>query len=335
MPMRARILLLLIAVAIGVGVVAWIVRYQPFGPADTIGSPLASAHPAAAGWQPGPEAPFARLEMATAVFAGRIWMAGGFEPDGSATDAVAILDPSTGEWTDGPRLPAAVHHAALAADGDGLILMGGYLGSTGAATDAVHVLDPADGVWETGPSLPEPRAAGAATHDGTRIVYGGGVGPDGVRDDVFVLADGEWALIGALTSTREHLAATTDGEGRAWFMGGRQGGLDRNVGDVDLVEGTSISLLATLSPRGGVAAFFAPQLGACLTGGEAPSFAFATVECVDATGRVTAVTDMLQRRHGHGAAAVDGVAYVLLGGEVPGLSASATTETLALASEAR
>ncbi|MEO7295187.1 MAG: kelch repeat-containing protein, partial [Candidatus Limnocylindria bacterium] len=301
-----------------------------FGPGDALGSPLPSAHTTAAGWKAGPTAPFARLEMATAVLGGRIWLAGGFNPDGSATDEVAILDPATGEWTDGPRLPAAVHHAALAADGDQLFLIGGYLGSTGEVTDAVHVLDPADGVWESGPSLPEPRAAGAATHDGSRIVYGGGVGPGGVRDDVFVLASDEWSRIGALARTREHLAATTDGEGRSWFLGGRQGGLDRNVGDVDLVEGTSITLLATLSPRGGVAAFLAPEIGACLTGGEAPSFANATVECVDATGRVTALPDMIQRRHGHGAAVIDGIAYLLLGGEEPGLSASATVETLEL-----
>ena len=335
MPMRARILLLLIAVAIGVGIVVWVIRYQPFGPADAIGSPLPSEHPATAAWQIGSDAPFERLEMATAVLGDRIWIAAGFNPDGSATDEVAILDPMTGEWTDGPRLPAAVHHAALAADGNRLYLIGGYLGATGAATDAIHVLDPASGTWEPGPPLPEPRAAGAAVHDGTRIVYGGGVGPGGVRDDVFALANDEWSRTGALTRTREHLAATSDGDGRVWFMGGRQGGLDRNVGDVDLVEGASVTLLATVSPRGGVAAFFAPRLGACLTGGEAPLFAFATVECVDASGKVTAVPDMNQRRHGHGAAVVDGNAYAILGGEEPGLSASATIEILALTTEAR
>lgn len=328
--MLARVLLLMIAVTVGVGVVVWIVRYQPFGPADAIGSPLASTHPASAGWRAGPEAPFARLEMATAVLDDRIWMAGGFEPDGTVTDALSILEPSTGEWTDGPRLPAAVHHAALAADGDRLILIGGYLGSSSLATEQVHILDPATGAWEAGPALPESRAAGAAIHDGTRIVYGGGVGNDGVRDDVFALADGEWSRIGVLTRTREHLAAATDGDGRAWFMGGRQGGLDRNVGDVDLVEETNITLIATVSPRGGVAAFHAPDIGACLTGGEAPSFAFTRVECVDATGRVSAFPDLTRRRHGHGAVVIDGVAYALLGGEVPGLSASSTTEMLDL-----
>ena len=328
--MLTRILLALIALATAIGVVVWVVRYQPFGPADPVGSPLSSGHPAAAGWREGPEAPFARLEMATATLDGRIWMAGGLEADGAVSDALAIFDPATGEWSDGPPLPAAVHHAALASDGDRLVLIGGYLGAGNAPTEAVHVFDPATGAWEAGPPLPEPRAAGAATYDGSRIVYGGGVGPGGVRNELFALADGGWSLVGTLTRAREHLAATTDGSGRAWFMGGRQGGLDLNVGDVDLVEGSSVRRLPSVSPRGGVAAFMVPGIGACLTGGEAPSFAFTTVECVDASGRITALPEMGQRRHGHGVAVVDGVAYALLGGEVPGLSASSTTELLNL-----
>ena len=328
--MLARVLLVLIAMATAVGVVAWIVRYQPFGPADPVGSPPPSAHPATAGWQAGPEAPVARLEMGTAALDGRIWMGGGFEADGTVTDALSILDPSSGEWTDGPSLPAPVHHAALVSDGERLYLIGGYLGATNAPTDAVHVFDPVTATWEAGPPLPEPRAAGAASHDGTRVVYAGGVGPDGVRDEVFVLAEGTWTLIGVLNRAREHLAAASDGRGRVWFMGGRQGALDRNVGDVDLVEGASVRRLEGISPRGGVAAFFAPDIGACLTGGEAPSFAMTTVECVDAAGRITALPEMRQRRHGHGVAVIGGVAYAVLGGEVPGLSASSTVERLAL-----
>lgn len=213
---------------------------------------------------------------------------------------------------------------------DRLILIGGYLATTNAPTDEVHLFDPATGSWEAGPPLPEPRAAGAASYDGTRIVYGGGVGPGGVRDDLFVLADSGWSHMGVLRRARDHLAATTHGSGRVWFLGGRQGALNRNIGDVDVVDGTSVRRLPGLSPRGGVAAFFASGVGACLTGGEAPSFAISTVECVDTDGRITALPEMLQRRHGHGAAVIDGIAYALLGGEVPGLSASATMELLPL-----
>ncbi len=328
--MLARVLLVLIFVAVVVGLVGWVVRFQPFGPGGPVGSALPSAHPAAAGWRAGPDAPISRLEMATAALDGRIWLAGGLQADGSVSDALSIFEPSTGEWTDGPLLPAAVHHAALVSDGERLMLIGGYLGATNAPTDEVHLFDPTTGEWEAGPPLPEPRAAGAASHDGERVVYAGGVGPDGVRDDIFVLEGGQWTRIGVLTRAREHLAATTDGDGRVWFMGGRQGALDRNVGDVDLVEGMSISRLPAISSRGGVAAFYAPGIGACLTGGEAPSFAMPTVECVDAAGRITALPEMTQRRHGHGAAVIEGVAYALLGGVVPGLSATSTIELLEL-----
>jgi Kelch motif len=330
--MLRRVLLGLIAIGIVVAVVGWLVRFQPFGPAGPMGSPLPASHATQTGWRPGPDAPFSRLEMATAAQDGRIWLAGGLEPDGSATDAVSILDPEQGTWTDGPPLPAPLHHAALVSDGEQLFLIGGYLGSTGEPVDEVWVLGPDAESWEPGPPLPERRGAGAAAYDGARIVYGGGVGPGGVRADVFVLQEGEWTRIGAFARPREHLAAATDGAGAVWFMGGRQGGLNRNVGDVEVVQGPTIAAVSMITPRGGVAAFYAPDVGACLTGGETPPFALPTVECVDAAGRVVALPDMRQRRHGHGIAVIEGLAYAVMGGEVPGLSASSTTEVLALGS---
>lgn len=326
----ARALIGLILVGVVVGIVAFVVRYQPFGPGVAVGSPVPSDAPAAAGWMSVGDAPFARLEMATAVHDGRFWLAGGFTPEGGVVDELLMFDPASGEWTDGPALPEAVHHAALASDGTRLYLAGGYSGATGQPTDAVRVLDPANATWTDGPPLPEVRAAGALAYDGARLVYAGGVGPGGVRTEVFALEGDSWAEIGALARPREHLAATSDGTGRVWVLGGRQGGLDRNLGDVELVEGDTIELIATVTPRGGVAAFYAPAFGACLTGGEAPSFAFSLVECVDAGGALTALPDMTQPRHGHGVGVVDGVAYALLGGEVQGLNATATVESLSI-----
>jgi hypothetical protein len=37
---------------------------------------------------------------------------------------------------------------------------------------------------------------------------------------------------------------------------------------------------------------------------------------------------MIVARHGHGAAVVDGIAYVLMGGPTPGLSAQSSVESL-------
>ena len=269
--------------------------------------------------------------MAVAAHDGRIWLAGGLSPFGEALTDVEVFDPATGEWSDGPALPGAVHHAALVSDGERLLLIGGYLGSAfNRPTDIVLVLADGGDDWQPGPPLPEPRAAGAAAWDGVRVVYAGGVG-DGIEGDIYALTGDAWQPIGAMREPREHLAATSDLEGRTWLMGGRVGGLTSNLGTVEIVEGSEATLLGGLpTPRGGVAAFHVPDIGACLSGGEAPDRAYTAVECMAADGSVSTLAELLEPHHGHGAAVVDGVAYVLLGGPEPALSAGSTVESLAL-----
>jgi N-acetylneuraminic acid mutarotase len=283
-------------------------------------------------WERLPDAPLARLEMAVSAHDNRIWLAGGLSPLGDALTDVEIFDPASGAWADGPSLPGAVHHAALVSDGDRLVLVGGYLGSDfNRPTDLVLVLADGDEEWRPGPALPAARAAGAAAWDGGRIVYAGGVGTDGVAADVYALDGEAWERIGSMAQVREHLAATSDGSGTTWLLGGRVGGLDTNLAVVEVVEGDAITGLGNLpTARGGVAAFWDPRLGACLTGGEAPEFAFTTVECIDAEGGVVTLPELNEPHHGHGAAVVDGVAYVVLGGPEPTLSAGSTVETLEL-----
>jgi non-specific serine/threonine protein kinase len=306
------------------------------GPAPTAPSATPSAGsipPAApAAWQRLDDAPFARLEMATAAHDGRIWLAGGLSPLGEALTDVDVYDPATGEWTDGPSLPTGVHHAALVSDGDRLLLVGGYLGSDfNRPTDLVLILATDDDAWESGPPLPALRAAGAAAFDGVRVVYAGGVGPGGVTADVYALAGDAWERVGGMRLAREHLAATTDGQGRVWLMGGRVGGLAGNLGIVETVEGDTISEVGEIpTPRGGVAAFYDEHVGACLTGGEAPDRAYTVVECVTADGTVTPLAELNEPHHGHGAAVIDGVAYVMLGGPEPALAAAPVIEALEL-----
>lgn len=290
---------------------------------------------AAAEWRLLDDAPFARLEMGVASHQGRIWLAGGLAPLGDALADVDVLDPISGTWSQGPPLPAAVHHAALVSDGERLVLIGGYLGSAfNRPTDIVLTLAEGDDTWREGVALPAPRAAGAAAWDGSRIVYAGGVGGAGgdVRTDVYALGAEAWEPIGQMAGPREHLAAASDGNGRTWLLGGRVGGLDSNLATVELVEGGAITEQSELpTARGGVAAFFAPGIGACLTGGEAPDRAYAVVECIASDGTVTTLADLIEPHHGHGVAVVDGTAYVMLGGPEPLLTADTTVEALDLA----
>jgi N-acetylneuraminic acid mutarotase len=274
------------------------------------------------------------LEVAVAAHAGRIWVAGGLRADGTASDAVFVFDPAAGSWSTGPRLPEAVHHSTLVSTPAGLVLIGGYIDDAmTVVTNAAHRLDDGADAWTDELPLPDPRGAGAAAFDGSRIVYAGGVKPGGIASEVFALRTGdtEWSTIGRLPIAREHLAITTDGAGKTFVLGGRVGGLDRNLATVDLVEGTTVRTLGELpTKRGGVGAFWWPSLGACLAGGESPGGTNPQVECMDAAGTIALLPDLGVARHGVGAAVVEGSAYVVLGGRQPGLATSDVTERLAL-----
>ncbi|MGH8896737.1 MAG: Kelch repeat-containing protein [Egibacteraceae bacterium] len=283
-------------------------------------------------WSPRAQAPLALTEVAAAPIAGQIWVAGGFNSQGQAVNNVQVYGPEHNAWTAGPALPEPVHHATLIAAGNDLYLVGGYVGSSfRQPTAAVRRFDPAALGWVDAVSLPEPRAAGAVAWDGERIVYGGGVGPGGPAGEVYALEGGVWSVVGELSRPREHLGAASDGQGRVWFLGGRERSLERNLATVDLVEGGRVRALGQLrTARGGVAAFWSGATGACLAGGEAPAGTIGTVECIDTAGAVVGLPSLKMPRHGLGAAVVDGIAYVLLGGPRPGLSVSGTVEALPL-----
>ena len=284
-------------------------------------------------WSRGPDAPIALTEVAAAAHDGRVWVAGGLDADGTASDRVLILDPSTGTWSDGPSLPEGVHHAALVSTGDALFLVGGYVDQfPGPPTAAVRRLDLGASAWSDATPLPIPRAAGAAAWDGTRIIFGGGWSEGGPTDEVLALDSDGWHEVGRLSTAREHLGAASDGAGRTWFLGGRVAGLGTNLGIVDLVSPDGSQLLrAELTPRGGVAGFWHPALGACLAGGEGPGGTNAEVECIDEQDRVRALPRLEVPRHGLGAAVVGDAIHVVLGGPKPGLFVSAAVETLDLA----
>jgi Kelch motif protein len=293
----------------------------------------ASASTGVARWTMAPAAPVGLTEVAATEYAGQIWVAGGLTADGQASDRVFVFDLGDQTWTEGRRLPQPVHHASLVSNGNSAWLIGGYVGNGfDRPTDAVWSLTAGEG-WAEQARLPEARAAGAAAlSNAGMLVYGGGVGPNGVSDAVFVQEDGgRWREFARLSQPREHLAATSDGDGHVFFLGGRRGGLGGNLAVVDIADLISIRHLGELpTPRGGVAAFWWPSLGACLVGGESPTGTNAQVECITGDGRVIELPELRVPRHGLGAAVVNSRAYVLLGGRQPGLFVSDVVESLEL-----
>jgi len=104
---------------------------SPSSPSSS--APVSVEPSPAPGGEPGPEAwladvpaPIALTEVAATAHRGAIWVAGGLDGAGHASDRVLVFDPVSRAWSDGPRLPRPIHHAALVSDGTGLFLLGGY-----------------------------------------------------------------------------------------------------------------------------------------------------------------------------------------------------------------
>lgn len=332
-PSRLR-LALLVAVALAAGSLALVVVIDPRRIGIFPNEPDRSPAPGEAGWVLAGAAPVALTEVAAAAHDGRIWVAGGLDDGGRAVDHLLVYDPVGDGWAEGPPVPEPVHHSTLVSDGDALFLIGGYTGDGfDRPTDAVWRLDNADaGEWVSDEPLPEPRAAGAAAWNGRGgLLYGGGVGPAGVSADVFIQDGRGWLRLASLSQPREHLAATSGGSGSVTFLGGRTGGLDGNLGTVDIVSAEGVVGRAEdlPTPRGGIAAFSTGVLGDCVVGGEGPDGTFAAVECVGAI-ETTTLPGLNVPRHGLGATFLDGRAYVLLGGPRPGLTVSGVVEMLDL-----
>jgi hypothetical protein len=282
-------------------------------------------------WSMLADAPVALTEVDAAALDGELWVVGGLADDGAVVTRVQVYDPATDTWREGPALPAPLHHAAVVATTDTLMVVGGYRTLAFDPVADVWVLSSDRERWTPGPDLPEPRGAGAADFDGERVVYGGGIGPDGLADDVWAMdpSAGEWAPIGQLSVARDHLDAASDRAGTVWFLAGREGSLERNLATVDLVRADEVTALGELpTARGGVAAFHVEGIGACLSGGEAPEATFDEVECIDDEGAVTVLPELVQARHGHGADVIDGVVLVALGGPDPLLTVSPSLEAL-------
>jgi hypothetical protein len=94
----------------------------PAEPADTAtraltATPAGTADdaPRRGTWRTLAPMPTPRSEVAVAAVGGKIYVIGGFEGDGSTSDAVEVYDPATDTWTQAPSLPEPRHHTAASA----------------------------------------------------------------------------------------------------------------------------------------------------------------------------------------------------------------------------
>jgi N-acetylneuraminic acid mutarotase len=286
---------------------------------------------ATGGWQPGAPLPTPRSEVAAAVVGGKIAVVGGFLADGQSSREVDLYSPADDSWTRLPDLPVPVNHAMAAATGGRLYVVGGYGAARGQRLRFAFVLEGRS--WRALPPLPSARAAGGAAIVGGRVYVVGGVGPAGLARQAYALdlRTRRWSAIPGPTP-REHLAVTTAG-GRVYALAGRRAGIDTNLRVFESYEPSTRRwrrLPSVPLARGGTGAAVVSGI-LVSAGGEEPQGTIASVYGFEISrSRWSRLPDLPSPRHGLAVAAVGGRVYAIAGGPEPGLTVSATNESLAL-----
>jgi N-acetylneuraminic acid mutarotase len=287
--------------------------------------------------------PTPRSEVAVAAVGGKIYVVGGFEGDGSTSDAVEVYDPVTDTWTQAPPLPEPRHHAAAIGLVDRfLYVIGGFGTNFSDPKSSVYRFDASipGAAWEERAPLATARGALAASTSGPLAYAIGGF--DGVSSvssiESYDLVSDVWRSEPDMLTARDHLAAAFstassggDASQAAFVFGGRVGSdFGRNLATTEMFfAGETWSTRSTMpTARSGIAAAQLPSsCGIAVFGGEGPEGTFDTVESYDScSDEWQTLEPMPTARHGLGAAVVGDTIYVIGGGETPGLSVSALNE---------
>jgi DNA-binding beta-propeller fold protein YncE len=131
-------------------------------------------------WRPGQQPrvaarlPVALRYAAVTAAQGRLVIAGGSIPSGTATRAVLVFDPSTGRVRQIAQLPSRTTHAAAASIDGTVYVIGGRGPAVDTPTRHIVAIDPLTGKIRYAGALATPRSDLAAVTVGNRILVAGG-----------------------------------------------------------------------------------------------------------------------------------------------------------------
>src|SRR4029450_10102590 len=98
--------------------------FQDPAPSEAPLQPATPSEGGGAAWRRLAPVPNERTEVAAAAVSRRIWVLGGYAPDGKTVATAEVYDTATGTWSRGRGPPVAVNHA-MAATLDGVLYVAG------------------------------------------------------------------------------------------------------------------------------------------------------------------------------------------------------------------
>jgi serine/threonine protein kinase/N-acetylneuraminic acid mutarotase len=294
----------------------------PFTPAASTTAPAAPAQNASSPWRAVHDAPTARLDAASTVDDGVVWVMGGVLGPNAATAKVEGYDPAIDTWKSGPDLPLPLNHAMAVTYNGEILVMGGFVPDggnlTAHASNKVFALE--GNSWVEKPAMNAPRAAGAAAVVGDRLVVVGGQA-DGQLLPFSETFDGnQWTQAPGMPTPRQDLAAVSD-DHFVYAIGGQGLSPDSILGafeQFDPATGKWKKGPSLQAARGGLGAAVVNGT-AYAVGGETPVQALGTVEAFDlASGSAWTPGPPMSARHGLAVQAVGPAVYAIDGGRQPG-----------------
>jgi hypothetical protein len=184
-------------------------------------------------WSPGPFLPEPLHHMNVAEVEGDLYLLGAlggalFEPTAAAWRLPAGAD----DWEVLAPVPEPLGAAAVGVVDGRILLAGGLVGRT-TAIGYAYVVE--EDRWESLPALPGARDHGnGAGGDAFRVFGGRENGLSQVRDDVWLLDDGDWTALAPLPTARAGTASAVLPDGTIAVVGGEGSG--RADGTFDEVE---------------------------------------------------------------------------------------------------
>ena len=289
-------------------------------------------------WTRSAPLPDKRTEVSMASDGQRLYLLGGFGPEGGrgagAPRAVYAYRPSADTWTQVTQLPEGINHAGLAYLDGKLYVVGGYRESSFEATNSLRIYNTKTDTWRDGPPLPTPRGALAvAVHNGHIHAIGGtdANNKNTGAHEVFDPVEERWTTAPELPTPRNHIAAVAISDEIVVLAGRNAATFTLTVNEIyNVATGTWRAGADVPTGRSGVAAVEFDGF-VYLFGGETddPSATFDDAERYDPkTDGWAKVPPMLTARHGLAAGVLADGIHVVSGGPQAGMAFSDVHEVL-------
>jgi hypothetical protein len=281
-------------------------------------------------WLEGPPLAEPRDEPRAVAIGDSIYLVGGtlgikeLSPDHyllDASDELTRFDLPRGAYEKLAPLPRPLNHVGLTTYRGDVYVAGGYGRFTHAKTSrAFFRYDPETDRWSKLPDMPAPRGAGAIGILGGRLVWAGGANNSIAKSDVFAydFHTRRWSRLPSMHSRREHVGEAVV-DGKLYVLGGRtpQSQAVDTAERFDLHTDKWETLPRMPVPTGGLAGVSFDDVVVAVSGGDdgAETVTGAVQEFDPASGEWRLLPALRTARHGHGAAVVDGEAWVFGGSQ--------------------